>query len=30
MVFDDDHELDLSALDDLTVTEHDLAKVGAT
>ena len=29
-VFDDDHELDLSPLDDLTITEHDLAKVGAT
>jgi len=29
-VFDDDHEIDLSPLDDLTITEHDLAKVGAT
>jgi hypothetical protein len=30
VIFDDDHELDLSPLDDLVVTEHDLAKVGAT
>jgi len=30
VVFDDDHELDLSALDNLVLSEHDLAKVGAT
>lgn len=30
VVFDDDHELDLSCLDDLLLGEHDLAKVGAT
>ena len=28
MVFDDDHEIDLSPLDDLVLSEHDLAKVG--
>jgi len=30
VVFDDDYKLDLSALDDLVIVEHDLAKVGAT
>jgi len=28
VVFDDDHELDLSALDGIVISEHDLAKVG--
>lgn len=29
VVFDDDHEIDLSALDGLVLNEHDLAKLGA-
>jgi hypothetical protein len=28
VIFDDDHELNLSALDNIVLSEHDLAKVG--